>query len=189
MSLCPSCGTDFHRAPSLRATYCSRACADARFGPKYIVNPVNQCWEWQLTLNNKGYGVTGASKRGGSPRLAHRVFYERRFGPIPDGLWVLHRCDNPPCVNPDHLFLGTRSDNMKDAAQKGRLSPAQLGNLRPGVPGQPSPKRRLSHAQVRMIRTAHRHGETMLSIAHRLGINTGTVSFIVRGISYRDVSS
>lgn len=79
------------------------------------------CWVWTGSTNNKGYGdcnLRGPFKS----RLAHRVMYEIIFGPIPEGLHVCHRCDNPPCANPEHLFLGTRFDNMQDASRKGRIN-------------------------------------------------------------------
>ncbi len=76
------------------------------------------CWEWQRGRYGEGYGnVTRASGEGSSHRLAWKVFR----GEIPWLMEVLHKCDNPPCCNPDHLFLGTKSDNSQDALKKGRL--------------------------------------------------------------------
>src|SRR5688572_21396248 len=77
------------------------------------------CWRWLATKNNKGYGMIGINAAIGK-RLAHRVSYELYVGPIPDGLCVLHHCDNPECTRPDHLFLGTKKDNMADMDAKGR---------------------------------------------------------------------
>lgn len=75
------------------------------------------CWLWQAALNEKGYGVFG---KGGRTYKAHRLSYEYLSGPIPHGMCVLHRCDTPACVNPDHMFLGTRADNNADMHAKGR---------------------------------------------------------------------
>jgi hypothetical protein len=77
------------------------------------------CWEWAGARNSDGYGKSYA---GSGYRMAHRVAWESSFGPIPDGLFVLHRCDNPPCVRPDHLFLGTNTDNVRDSVAKGRAA-------------------------------------------------------------------
>jgi len=75
------------------------------------------CWEWTGALNEKGYGLVGVDGR--TPK-AHRVAWELTHGPIPDDACVLHRCDNPACCNPDHLFLGSRADNNADMLAKGR---------------------------------------------------------------------
>lgn len=75
------------------------------------------CWLWTGSKNRQGYGETMFRKR---HLRANRVAYELANGPIPEGLMVLHSCDNPPCVNPDHLFLGTGTDNMQDCIRKGR---------------------------------------------------------------------
>ncbi|MGW2169160.1 HNH endonuclease signature motif containing protein [Streptomyces sp. NPDC001705] len=76
------------------------------------------CWEWGASRHRNGYGQFHLP--GKRHALAHRASWLLLFGPIPDGLHVLHRCDNRPCVRPDHLFLGTRVDNMQDMAAKGR---------------------------------------------------------------------
>lgn len=77
------------------------------------------CWLWTGAKNSRGYGQTASGLKGKS-KLAHRASYEHFYGPIPDGLYVLHRCDVPHCVNPQHLFVGTAADNMQDAVRKGR---------------------------------------------------------------------
>ncbi len=88
-----------------------------------IYEELGSCWIWTAARNGpNGYG---AFRIGKQKHDAHRVAYELQIGPIPEGLCVLHKCDNPPCVRGDHLFVGTRGDNNKDMHKKGR---------HPGVP-------------------------------------------------------
>jgi hypothetical protein len=87
----------------------------ARFWSR--VRKGDDCWEWLGRTSTNGYGAVWADKR---DRRAHRVAWELVNGPIPDGLYVCHHCDNKRCVRPDHLFIGTATDNMQDALRKGR---------------------------------------------------------------------
>jgi hypothetical protein len=79
----------------------------------------SDCIEYQGCRDSDGYGDRTVDGKGWA---AHRYAWFERFGPIPTGMHVLHRCDNPPCINPDHLFLGTNADNIKDRDRKGRQS-------------------------------------------------------------------
>ena len=97
-----------------------RRSIEERFWAK--VKKSDGCWEWTGDKNKGRYGSIYCSEEKRNLR-AHRMSYEMHKGPITDGLWVLHRCDNPPCVNPDHLFLGTARDNIMDAIKKGRHIP------------------------------------------------------------------
>jgi hypothetical protein len=81
------------------------------------VRKTDGCWEWTASFRGLGYGQIKVNQK---MLYAHRVSWEMANGPIPDGLCVLHHCDNPPCVNPDHLFLGTQADNMRDKVRKNR---------------------------------------------------------------------
>lgn len=87
----------------------------------------DECWEWFGGRSRRGYGNFAFN---GKQYRANRFAYERYIGPIPDGLWVLHRCDNPPCCNPDHLFLGTNLDNVRDKIQKGRQQQGSLDEIK-----------------------------------------------------------
>jgi len=89
-----------------------------RFWDKVAVAADDEgCWEWTASTNKLGYGWFGAHRK---THLAHRVSWELNVGPIPEGSHVLHRCDNPPCIRPGHLFLGTDADNMADMVAKRR---------------------------------------------------------------------
>lgn len=145
---------------------------------RYLVNETG-CWEWSGHRNNKGYGAMSQG------RLAHRVAWEEANGPIPPGCVVCHHCDNPPCVNPEHLFLGTQRDNLRDASGKRRLSPTSLTNLRGRSVGYTSEKRRFSDEQVACIRSRYAEGERQVVLASEFGVAQGIISSIVRRETYR----
>ena len=98
---------------------------EERFNKKYLINEDTDCWEWQNAKNNIGYGMFRWDRH--TMRTAHRVSYELHNGPIPEGLVVCHKCDNPICVNPEHLWVGTLKDNAQDMVAKGRNARAMIG--------------------------------------------------------------
>lgn len=88
-----------------------------RLENNYMPIPETGCWLWTRALSSKGYGCTNIN---GKTEYAHREAYKHYIGHVPKGLWVLHKCDTPSCINPNHLFLGTHKDNMADMVNKGR---------------------------------------------------------------------
>ena len=96
---------------------------------KYDINEITGCWEWKRATNNIGYGMFRIKQ--GLMRTAHRVSYELFNGPIPNGMVVCHTCDNPKCVNPDHLWAGTMLDNIRDMDSKGRRVSRPVGMKTP----------------------------------------------------------
>lgn len=101
-----------------------------RFETKYVPDPNSGCWLWFGLLTSKGYGRFG--KNG---KRAHRISYMSFVGPIPLGMCVCHRCDQPSCVNPSHLFLGTVADNQRDMQKKGRWKNGRLSGPQHGMYG------------------------------------------------------
>lgn len=93
-----------------------------RFWSKVAVSESDVCWEWQAYKNNRGYG---RFRFDGRDQSAHRVAYTLEVGPIPISAHILHRCDNPPCCNPDHLYAGDASRNMMDAYERGQKQPTR----------------------------------------------------------------
>lgn len=129
------------------------------------------CWEWAGWINDKGYGEyttrVGDLKTG--EFLAHRLAYIAWTGPIPSGMLIRHRCDNPPCINPAHLETGTQADNMNDAKVRGRTAR-----------GEGHGRAKLTEDEVRAIRAASASGESYRSIALQYGLNRFHVGSIVR---------
>lgn len=120
--------------------------------------------------NKAGYGrVTIKGKR----MYAHRVAYEQHKGQIPEGMMVCHTCDNPICINPDHLFLGTQKDNMSDAKSKGRNSPP------PVHAGEDHHLAQLSDDEVNDIRGFHLMGIPQVEIARMYNVSRFTINKIV----------
>lgn len=126
------------------------------------------CWEWTGGRFTTGYGAFWVA---GKTTKAHRAAYESVHGPTPAR--VLHRCDNPPCCNPAHLFAGSMADNSRDMVAKGR--------------GPRGVEPRLTDGQVRLIRSLRRDGWTLAAIARRVECHWVTVSNIVNGKRRADV--
>lgn len=137
----------------------------------------------------KGYGTFVARALGGSFR-AHRFAYALAHGPIPEGLHVLHRCDNPPCCNPDHLFLGTHADNVADMIAKGRNAKGERSGARRHpesvARGEKNGHAKLTAAQVAEIRATPRKIGTQHALALRFGVSDATISMIVNGKVWAD---
>lgn len=146
---------------------------DVRVRLDYYSEQRGTCREWVGARFESGYGLI---RLAGRTRRAHRVSYEAAYGPIPDGLVVRHTCDNPPCINPEHLLLGTAKDNMADAVSRDRVAR-----------GERNAAHKVTEAQTREIRARAQAGATQQSIADDYGIHQTQVSRIVLGKSWKQV--
>jgi HNH endonuclease len=172
--------------------YCDITCrraweadrARARFWELVDTSGTAGCWIWKGSLANR-YGYFG------SKVAAHRFSYELHHGPIPDGMCVCHRCDNPPCVNPAHLFLGTYADNNRDAVAKGRQAKGETHGSRKHPEkwkrGEGHYEAKLTDDAVREMRALHAAGMGYKSLARRYGISTETAHRAVKKRTWKHV--
>jgi len=151
------------------------------------------CWNWNGS-NAKGYGSFHLKKSGVRVTWrANRVSWIYAHGEIPEGLWVLHTCDNPACVNPSHLWLGTPDDNQKDSMQKGRRPMGDNHGLRLHPEslryGEDNPAAKLTAIDVQMIRIRHQEGWTQEKIATHFKTSRQNVGHIIHGDSWKHLPS
>lgn len=186
--ICKQCGGAFEKWPSAllrgEGRYCTVTCRstaatiaiEVRFWDN--VERGAGCWTWKrATRGAQGYGTTKWQHR---TYATHRLAWELTYGPIPPGLLVCHRCDNPPCVRPDHLWLGTPLDNMRDMRDKGRARPVRAR-------GEAASRALLTEEQVRMVRQRQASGETMAALARELRVSFGAIRSIVVRKTWRHV--
>lgn len=173
----------------------------ARFSAK--VDTSGDCWLWQGGRFTTGYGhFTVSGKLVG----AHRVAYQLAHGPIPLGLLVCHTCDNPQCVRPDHLFLGTVRDNALDAQRKSRLATGDRNGARTRPERKPrgeahwvhrfpervgcgtrQPRAVLTDEAVRTIRALSAKGVSGVALAKQFGVSATKISRVIRRLDWRHV--
>ena len=143
-----------------------------RFEPKYERGGLEECWEWQAGTFKSGYGSITVN---GSRERAHRIAYWLENGPIPEGQFVLHHCDNRRCVNPSHLYLGTHQDNRQDAVERDRTAR-----------GEAHGRVKLTEDDVREIKR-RAVDEPYRAIADEFGVNQSTVNDIMNGHTWSHV--
>lgn len=130
---------------------------------RHVVKTDGGCWLWTAAKNRRGYGRLNVA---GKARLAHRISFEMANGPVPDGRSVCHTCDNPACVNPEHLFAATHYENMQDMTRKGRASDTK---------GEKCGKAILTTPEVLHIREELQRGRTGTWLAERFGVSYSAI--------------
>lgn len=143
---------------------------EQRFTRQFERGTRDDCWPWLGAHNEHGYGRIVRSSKPKRVEYAHRLSWELHRGPIPDGMCVLHKCDNPPCVNPAHLRLGDRTMNAADRTLRNRVP--RGSKVRWAL---------LTEATVLKARARRAGGESLASIARDMGINYGTVRSAISG--------
>ena len=138
----------------------------------------NECWMWKAGVNSKGYGVLGEGGKGGKSLSAHRFSYELHHGEIPSNNVVMHICDNPSCVNPNHLTIGTSKDNTQDAVIKNRLKSVFIS-------GENHILAKLNVSQVEYIKNNPDIKGNQL--AKMFNVSTSTISNIRNNKRWKDV--
>ncbi len=140
---------------------------EERFEEKYVPEPMSGCFIWTANVGSHGYGMMSTVSL--TKEVSHRISWKLFRGEIPEGMWVLHRCDNRLCVNPDHLFLGTQQDNIADATKKGRVASVKNGN---------HPHAKLAANDIIEIRSSKERG---VDLAKRYGVSQSHISQIRSG--------
>lgn len=141
----------------------------------------NNCWVWKGATEVTGYGkfsLEGSTKQNYKTGKAHRLSYEIHFGEIPNGLCVCHTCDNRLCVNPEHLWLGTREDNNKDRKAKGRNG---------DINGEKHGRVKLKASYLKDILKKKEEGLSYTRIAKEYGVCQSTISRMVKGVNWKSL--
>ena len=159
-------------------TYLDLADVAERFWSKVDRTNPDACWPWTASTQKRGYGQISV---GGRPRIATRVCWELTNGPIPPGLFVCHRCDNPACVRPAHLFLGTPGDNIHDMDAKGR-------RVKKNPVGSKHGCAKLDEVRVAKIKRRIAAGEPQKELAREYGVSCGAINHIAKGRQWRHVT-
>lgn len=150
---------------------------DGYFWSKVDVLGPSDCWLWRAALAGSGYGIYASGRLGKRRVYAHRYAYELTHGAIPEGMFCLHKCDNPQCVNPAHLDIGTCADNLQDMVSKGRSS---RGERRWCA--------KLTVESVREIRERYAKGSvSFVALANQYGVTSGAVQMAVKRVTWRHV--
>jgi hypothetical protein len=162
-----------------RYKYHRKAPMEERFWAQ--VQKSDGCWLWNGTIDKDGYGYIcegGSASKGAKYKRCHRVSWELAYGPVPKGQNVLHTCDNPACVNPEHLFLGTHKANAEDRNAKGRHAHGERhGNSK------------LNEEKVREIRRRYAvEAVSQMDLAHAYGVNQTIISDVLRRVSWKHVT-
>jgi len=138
-----------------------------------LFNGDKQCWPWFGPIDQGGYGMMNGRPTGRTTVRAHRFSYEHHIGPIPPGAVVRHTCDNPNCVNPEHLLIGTQLDNIRDRVARGRTRTNNVCKL--------------TALQIAEVRSLAADGVFQRTIAAQYGVSQRTICKIVNGIDgYRN---
>ncbi|MGE4197670.1 MAG: HNH endonuclease signature motif containing protein [Phycisphaerales bacterium] len=161
-----------------------------RFWEKVDKSDDASCWNWTASKRHKGYGAFVHTMDGKYVQgRAHRFSYMLHIGEIPSGMFVLHKCDNPACVNPSHLFLGTNHDNVRDMVSKGRHVPGGThcksnGKWKKGINHHNA---KLTPQAVREIRLLHGNGMSCPKLGVKFGVTTKTIWTVVKGERWKHV--
>lgn len=131
----------------------------------------NGCWEWTGARYWTGYGLIISNK---VRYAAHRASYMLHVGGIPEGKVICHKCDNPACVNPDHLFLGTKAENSADMVNKQR-----------SAAGERNSKAKLTEAQAKEVLSLRQSGQSLRVVAERFGVSKKAIHFIWQGVHWK----
>lgn len=150
----------------------------SKFLKRFVIKGWDQCWEWVGAIENNGYGIiTILGKLGRKQKRAHRLSYCYFTGPIPSQYEVCHSCDNPSCVNPKHLFVGTQADNMKDRHSKKRYNTQPKG-AKHGLAS-------LTEGQVKKIRALYFNGElNQFQLADKYKVDQTQISYVINNQTY-----
>ena len=197
---CEGCGIDFtYPADQVNRKFCTHQCSllnrprmpeIERFWNRVQKGGPNECWPWIAGCIPSGYGSFPADD--GKNWAAHRFAWTLKNGPIPPGKFVLHSCDNPPCVNDNHHFLGTKKDNTHDMIAKGRGGwkkgdEWQSGHAGKSAKGERNRHAKLTASDIPIIRQKAADGKKLTEIADEYGLWATTIGMIVSRKNWKHI--